>query len=103
MKGSQVSFEIQPRVFYQAFPKIVLYVQDVKSAQGAAVWKNVFMADLTDAADPKITLAKEGIVVSEGPERLHLHLVEGSAHETDPRDAGHYQISTFLQTDIPIE
>jgi len=103
LKGSQVSFEIQPRVFYEGFPKIVLYVQDVKSGQGAAVWKGVFMADLTDATDPKITLAKEGVVVSEGPDRLHLHLVDGSAHETDPKDPSHYQISTFEQTDIPIE
>ncbi|HUD65690.1 MAG TPA: LPS export ABC transporter permease LptF [Candidatus Sulfotelmatobacter sp.] len=103
LKGSQVSFEIQPRVFYEGFPKYVVYVQDVKSAQGAAVWKGVFMADLSDASNPKITLAKEGIVVSEGPDRLHLHLLDGSAHETDPKDPSHYQISTFQQTDIPIE
>jgi len=103
LKGSQVSFEIQPRVFYEGFPKIVLYVQDVKNAQGAAVWKGVFMADLTDASNPRITLAKEGIVVSEGPDRLHLHLVDGSAHETDAKDPNRYQISTFQQTDIPIE
>jgi LPS export ABC transporter permease LptF/LPS export ABC transporter permease LptG len=103
LKGSQVSFEIQPRVFYEGFPKTVLYVQDVKSAEGAALWKGVFMADISDAANPKITLAKEGIVVSEGPDRLHLHLIDGSTHETDPQDATHYQISTFQQTDIPIE
>jgi len=103
LKGSQVSFEIQPRVFYEGFPKIVLYVQDVKSAQGAALWKGVFMADLSDVANPKITLAKEGIVVSEGQDRLHLHLIDGSAHETDPQDPGHYQISTFQQTDIPLD
>ncbi len=103
LKGSQVSFEVQPRVFYEGFPKIVLYVQDVKSAQGAAVWKNIFMADLSDATTPKITLAKEGIVVAEGPERLHLHLIDGSAHETDPNHVDHYQISTFHETDIPIE
>ncbi|MGC1451556.1 MAG: LPS export ABC transporter permease LptF [Candidatus Sulfotelmatobacter sp.] len=103
LKGSQVSFEIQPRVFYEGFPKIVLYVQDVKSAQGAAVWKGVFMANLSDASNPKITLAKEGIVVSEGQDRLHLHLIDGSEHETDPNDAGHYQISTFEQTDIPLD
>ena len=103
LKGSQVSFEVQPRVFYEGFPKIVLYVQDVKSAQGAALWKGVFMADLSDAANPKITLAKEGIVVSEGQDRLHLHLIDGSAHETDPQDPGHYQISTFQQTDIPLD
>jgi LPS export ABC transporter permease LptF/LPS export ABC transporter permease LptG len=103
LKSSQVSFEVQPRVFYEGFPKIVLYVQDVKSAQGAAIWKDVFMADLTDAANPKITLAKEGIVVNEGPDRLHLHLVDGSAHETDPKQPDYYQISTFQQTDVPIE
>jgi LPS export ABC transporter permease LptF/LPS export ABC transporter permease LptG len=103
LKGSQVSFEVQPRVFYEGFPKIVLYVQDVQSAQGAAVWKDVFMADLTDATTPKITLAKEGIVVSEGPDRLHLHLIDGSAHETDPNNVDHYQISTFDKTDIPLD
>src|SRR5262252_1703900 len=103
LKGSQVSFEIQPRVFYEGFPKMVLYVHDVKTAQGAAIWKGVFMADLSDAANPRITLAREGIVVSEGPDRLHLHLMDGSEHETDPKNPGHYQISTFEQTDIPID
>src|SRR5579864_4549539 len=95
LKGSQVSFEIQPRVFYEGFPKMVLYVHDVKSAQGAAIWKGVFMADLSDAANPRITLAREGIVVSEGPDRLHLHLIDGSEHETDPKNPDHYQVSTF--------
>src|SRR5438309_9144526 len=103
LKGSQVSFEIQPRVFYEGFPKIVLYVQDVKNAQGAAVWKGVFMANLSDATNPKITLAREGIVVSEGQDRLHLHLIDGAEHETDPKDAGNYQISTFQETDIPLD
>jgi len=103
LKGSQVSFEIQPRVFYEGFPRKVLYVQDVTSAQGAAVWKGLFMADLSDASNPKITLAREGIVVSEGQDRLHLHLIDGSEHETDPKDVSHYNISTFQQTDIPLD
>ncbi len=103
LKGSQVSYEVQPRVFYEGFPKIVLYVQDVRSAQGGAVWNGVFLADITDAANPRITLAREGILVPEGQDRLHLHLVEGSTHETDPAKADHYQISSFQQTDIPIE
>ncbi len=103
LKGSQVSFEVQPRVFYEGFPKIVLYVQDVHTAQGAAVWKGVFLADISDPANPRITLAHEGILVPEGQDRLHLHLVDGSTHETDPKQADHYQISTFDQTDIPID
>ena len=42
LKTSQASFEIQPRVFYEGFPKLVLYVQDVKTAQGAAIWTRRF-------------------------------------------------------------
>jgi LPS export ABC transporter permease LptF/LPS export ABC transporter permease LptG len=103
LKSSQASFEVQPRVFYEGFPKIVLYVQDVHTAQGAAVWKGVFLADITDPANPSITLAHEGVLVPEGQDRLHLHLVDGSTHETDPAQAGHYQISTFQQTDIPLD
>jgi LPS export ABC transporter permease LptF/LPS export ABC transporter permease LptG len=102
LKSSQVSFEVQPRVFYEGFPGLVLYVQNVKAAQGAAIWKGVFIADTTIPSSPRITLAQQGILVSEGPETLHLHLTDGSTHEIDPKVPGHYQISTFEQTDIPI-
>jgi LPS export ABC transporter permease LptF/LPS export ABC transporter permease LptG len=103
LKGSQASYEVQPRVFYEGFPKLVLYVQDVHSAQGGAVWDGVFLADISDPSNPRITVAHEGILVPEGQDRLHLHLTNGSSHETDPAQADHYQISTFQQTDIPIE
>ena len=102
LKGSQVSFEIQPRVFYEGFPKKVLYVHDVKTAQGAAIWKGVFIADTSDPSAPKITLAERGILVSEGKTLLHLHLINGSSHETVPNEPGKYQISTFQETDMPI-
>ena len=102
LKGSQVSFEVQPRVFYEGFPDVVLYVQDVKSASGAAIWKGVFFADVSNPASPRITLAKEGILLSERPDMLHLHLKNGSTHETDPKSPEHYQISTFQETDVPI-
>src|SRR5499427_7435332 len=103
LKGSQVSFEVQPRVFYEGFPKLVLYVEDVRSAQGAAIWKGVFIADISDPSAPTITLARQGILVSEGPDTLHLHLTDGATHETDPTQPDRYQVSTFEQTDIPIQ
>ncbi len=103
LKASQASFEVQPRVFYEGFPKVVLYVQDVKAASGAAIWKGVFLADLSQPSSPRITLAREGILASEGPDRLDLHLVDGSTHETDPKNPDQYQISTFQTTDIPIQ
>jgi LPS export ABC transporter permease LptF/LPS export ABC transporter permease LptG len=102
LKASQASFEIQPRVFYEGFPKLVLYVQDVKSAQHAAIWKGVFIADISNPSAPRITLAKQGLLTSESPDTLHLHLTDGSTHETDSKNPDSYQISTFEQTDIPI-
>ena len=102
LKSSQASFEVQPRVFYEGFPGLVLYVQNVKAAQGAAIWKGVFIADTSTPSSPRITLAQQGILVSEGPETLHLHLTDGETHEIDPKVTDHYQISTFEQTDIPI-
>jgi LPS export ABC transporter permease LptF/LPS export ABC transporter permease LptG len=103
LRGSQVSFEVQPRVFYEGFPKLVLYVQDVKGAQGAAIWKGVFIADVSTPSAPRITLAQQGILISEGPHTLHLHLINGSMHEIDPASPDNYQVSTFQQTDRPIE
>ena len=102
LKSSQASFEVQPRVFYEGFPKIILYVQDVKTMSGGALWKGVFLADLTDPAAPRISLARQGLLVSQGPDTLDLHLTDGSTHETDPKNPDQYQISTFQTTDIPI-
>src|SRR5271166_3693131 len=104
LRSSQASFEVQPRVFYEGFPKIILYVQDVKAMSGGALWKGVFLADLADPAAPRISLAREGLLVSQGPDTLDLHLTNGSTHETpDPKNPDQYQISTFQTTDIPIK
>ncbi len=103
LKTSQASFEVQPRVFYEGFPKVVLYVQDVRSGLRAAMWKGVFLADMTIPGSPRVWQAEQGILVSEGPTTLHLHLMNGSTHEIDIKAPEHYQISTFDQTDIPIE
>jgi LPS export ABC transporter permease LptF/LPS export ABC transporter permease LptG len=103
LKSSQISFEVQPRVFYEGFPKTVLYVQDVKATSGGALWKGVFLADLSDPSSPRISLAREGQLVSQGPDTLDLHLKDGSTHETDPKNPDQYQISSFQTTDIPIQ
>src|ERR1700737_1556033 len=66
VKSSQASFEVQPRVFYEGFPKRVLYVQDVKAMPGGALWKGVFLADLGDPSSPRVSLAREGLLVSQG-------------------------------------
>jgi LPS export ABC transporter permease LptG/LPS export ABC transporter permease LptF len=103
LKSSQASFEVQPRVFYEGFAKKVLYVQDVKAMSGGALWKGVFLADLTDPSAPSIILAREGLLVSQGQDTLDLHLTNGSTHETDPKNPDQYTIDTFQTTDIPLQ
>ena len=102
LKTSQASFEIQPRVFYEDLKNYVLYVQDVAPVEGAAVWKKVFLADISNPTAPKITLAQEGVAVSDSPESLRLHLVGASSHENLPKQQDQYTISTFQETDIPV-
>jgi LPS export ABC transporter permease LptF len=103
LRSSQASFEIQPRVFYEDLPNYVLYVQDASSAQGKAVWRGIFLGDVSTPGAPKVTLARSGIVVAEAQDRLRLHLLSGSQHETVPRQSEQYSISTFAETDIPVQ
>src|SRR3954463_1149874 len=103
LKSSQVSFAVQPRVFYENFPNYVLYVQDAVSGTGAAAWRNVFLADIRNPQSPTITVAEKAMVVAENQENLRLHLTIGQQHETLPRTPDQYNISTFNESDIPIQ
>jgi LPS export ABC transporter permease LptG/LPS export ABC transporter permease LptF len=96
---SQVSFEVQPRVFYEDFKNYVLYVEDATTTSGAAIWKNVFLADINIPGAPKITLAKEAIVSPNGKDAIHLHLVNGETQDVNVRLPEQYTISTFNETD----
>jgi LPS export ABC transporter permease LptG/LPS export ABC transporter permease LptF len=104
LAATQISFEVQPHVFYEGFKNHVLYVEDVSSASGAAVWKNVFDADISTPGAPKITIAKEAIVSASGTEAIRLHLINGETHDTNTnsRTPDQYTITTFEETDIAI-
>ncbi|HVJ04394.1 MAG TPA: LPS export ABC transporter permease LptF [Candidatus Saccharimonadales bacterium] len=102
LKGSQASFEVQPRVFYEDFKNMVLYVEDVRSGSNASEWRGVFLADVSDPSAPKITLARNGLIISDGPDTIRMHLNHGSQQVVQPHNPDQYEISTFAQTDLPI-
>ncbi len=102
LAATQISFEVQPHVFYEGFKNHVLYVEDVSSVSGAAVWKNVFDADISIPGAPKITIAKEAIVSASGTDAIRLHLINGETHDTNSRTPDQYTITTFQDTDIVI-
>ncbi|MGB2624774.1 MAG: LPS export ABC transporter permease LptF [Candidatus Acidiferrum sp.] len=100
--ASQISFAVQPRVFDERFPKIVLYVNDV-SASGTH-WHGVFLAEAGGENGSQLTLAEDAIVIAEPKEgKLELHLQGGTTHEFSPEEPDRYSVTVFGQSDWPIE
>jgi LPS export ABC transporter permease LptG/LPS export ABC transporter permease LptF len=103
LETSQASYQIQPRVFYEDFKNFVLYVQDVRSGTGASNWDQVFMADVSDPASPRITTAASATVVSDSTQVLLMRLRNGAQHDTVEDEPDQYNVSAFASTDRPLE
>jgi len=77
---SQISFQVQPRVFDERFPKMVLYINDVLA--GGTQWHGVFLAEGGGEGGSRLTLAESASVFAEPREgKLELHLKGGTTHE----------------------
>jgi LPS export ABC transporter permease LptG/LPS export ABC transporter permease LptF len=101
LKASQVPYEIQPRVFIEQFPNLLLYLQDVTGSR--ARWRGVFIADTAQRDQVKVTLAESGVLVNEAANnRLVIHLNQGMTHEIDPQNPAQYSVISFTNTDIPV-
>jgi LPS export ABC transporter permease LptG/LPS export ABC transporter permease LptF len=103
LANAQASYEVQPHVFYEDFKNYVLYVQDVRAASGAANWHQIFLADLSNPATPKITTADRATVVNGPDQTVTMRLRDGTEHELDATKPDDYEVSTFAQTDLPLE
>jgi LPS export ABC transporter permease LptG/LPS export ABC transporter permease LptF len=103
LANAQASYEVQPRVFYEDFKNYVLYVQDVRAGSGAANWRGIFLADVTDANAPKITTADRATVVNGPNQTMTMRLRDGTESQTVADQPNQYTVSTFGQTDLPLE
>jgi LPS export ABC transporter permease LptG/LPS export ABC transporter permease LptF len=102
LAASQASYQIQRGVFYEDFHNAVLYVQDVRSGAGAANWRQIFMADVSDPASPRITTAESAAVVNDSPQELLMSLRNGEQHEGVSGHPDQYNVSTFATTNLPL-
>lgn len=104
LAATQLTAEIQPRVFEESFPNAILYVGDV--VPGPVVrWKKVFMADLRppdqrrsgareSGEAPPVTIAEEAIAVADpANNRIQLSMKNGSTHELGREPAEDYNSS----------
>ncbi|MGA7919549.1 MAG: LPS export ABC transporter permease LptF [Candidatus Acidiferrales bacterium] len=100
--SSQAPYAIQPRVFDERFPHFVLYVQDVEAA--ATQWRGVFLASSGQSTVSNVTIARDAqVVTGAANDQIELHLGNGSTHEYDSRDPQRYNVTTFGESQIPIE
>ncbi len=112
--SSQAPFAVQPRVFDERFPRFILYVQDVEAA--ATRWRGVFLASSPGATtgltqqsgdhsqQSSVTIADDAQIVSNPAQReIELRLGSGSTHEYDPQHPDQYNVTTFGETDIPVD
>ena len=102
LKTSQVSFQVEPRVFYENFPKTVLYVEDFAPQDGQALWKKIFLADISDPSSPTITFAQQGVAAAQSPDSLALHLSDGYIYETTPKDPAQSVTRGFKEFDLAV-
>jgi LPS export ABC transporter permease LptF/LPS export ABC transporter permease LptG len=99
VRNNQAAYEVQPRVFIEQFPKLLVYVQDVTRGR----WHHVFIADTSAPGSPKVTLAESGTLVNDARTGdLILHLDHGATHELDPQNDSRYSVAAFSETDIPL-
>jgi LPS export ABC transporter permease LptG/LPS export ABC transporter permease LptF len=89
---TQLSADIQPRLFDEGFPHMIVYVGDVRPGN-PAVWNTVFIADVAapeertkgigaKADGPMITVARSAIALSDKENnRIQLDMVDYSTHE----------------------
>ncbi len=102
LRSTQASFQVQPRVFDERFPHLVLYVQDVEAA--ATRWHGVFLAESGAESASRLTLAEEAIVIADREQgKLEFHLRQGSTHEYAGREPNRYSVTTFAESDFPVE
>ncbi len=102
LRNAQASFEVQPRVFYEDFKNIVLYVDDVVPTTHASQWRKVFLADLSNPASPRVTTAAGATVVNVASGSVLMRLRDGTQQQIDPSNPNQYNVSTFAQTDLPL-
>jgi len=103
--ASELTADVQARVFEEQFPNKVLYVGDVTIGPPSR-WRKIFVADITPPGErgpsasergenPVITLAPEAVALPDpSANRLQLSLKNGSTYEAG-KDVGDYHITEY--------
>src|SRR3989442_5844293 len=82
--------EVKPRVFFEEFPDLVLYVREVPPTGG---WTDVFMADNRSGHSPSVYLARRGrVVINRNARTVDIVLEHVTRHMAEAN--GKYEVGT---------
>lgn len=92
--ATRAETEVRPRVFFEDFPNLVLYVRDT-AADGRG-WRDVFVADTRKPSQPEIFLANRGFLVLDREQRrVDLVLEQGTRHSSPLDQPDRYEVQRF--------
>ena len=79
-------------------------MQDVRASAGSAHWHRVFLADLSDPNDPKIT-TRRACHSRQRRRQYPAHALarRNTAHDLLTNDPNQYTVSTFAESDVPLD
>ncbi len=99
---SQLTTEIQPRVFNDKFRNFIFYLDDIDHHTNT--WKGIFLVENRNGSDQQIYLAQTGQLFFH-PKRkfLQLHLADGLIYSVSPSDYSTDKITRFGSLDIPLK
>jgi LPS export ABC transporter permease LptG/LPS export ABC transporter permease LptF len=93
--------EVRPRVFFEDFPNMVLYVREIPQGGG---WQGVLAADTKNPAQPVIYLARSGrMLVDRQARTIQMVLQDGARHTTKLDDPAAYEVLKFQQMVVSLD
>ncbi|MBN2432103.1 MAG: LptF/LptG family permease [Acidobacteria bacterium] len=99
---SQLTTEIQPRVFNERFRNFIFYVDDID--RSTETWKGIFLVENGGGSQQKVYLARRGnIFIHPSRELLQLHLEDGEIYTVSTADPSSDAITYFGSLDIPLQ
>ncbi|HEY7335770.1 MAG TPA: LptF/LptG family permease [Bryobacteraceae bacterium] len=105
--ASELTADVQPRIFAEQFPNTILYVADVKEVVPGSTtrWRKIFLADITPPGSrppgpteqgdsPMVTLATDALAVPDVPNNRIEIVLHNATNYVAGKEAKDYDVKT---------